>query len=458
MIFCRRRRDVACETSPIRTHDEVIKRYAKSPIAAKIEPTKSDVINGNNDTNSRLTKLEMNIKRFEDERHIFAMEKEKFEREKRHQEQQRFQRLLEFERKRSMQQLERDQLAMQAAAIAVAEIEKQRSALNQRHHANQRSGGGSKSRERSFSGGSNIIYAEDYESSTATSSSSRDGDFADFAPEVPYNGSDEPPLNSLEDMTEPLVEIKLNNNHVSNVEHDGSIANGSTTLKPAIELDQPDQADEPDQPNEPKQSLISRLLFGKKKTPAIKTHPKRMSYLHIRVDDGGPISVWRIVFVESPLVWHQVIETRQREWEQTMRLRNRCIANFLLLTIFFGLGGFVFRFVEGAFQNFYKCGVRRVKRDFLDHLWSSSQDLRLDPNFIYTERSKIWKKILMISFDFGQISEEDWKSLARIKLRGFEEELHIAHEAGLTSYSGLKAWTFINGVVYCLSVVTTIGR
>lgn len=55
------------------------------------------------------------------------------------------------------------------------------------------------------------------------------------------------------------------------------------------------------------------------------------------------------------------------------------------------------------------------------------------------------------------ISEDDWKSLARSKLRGFEEELHIAHEAGQTTYSGLKAWTFINGVVYCMTVVTTIG-
>lgn len=55
-------------------------------------------------------------------------------------------------------------------------------------------------------------------------------------------------------------------------------------------------------------------------------------------------------------------------------------------------------------------------------------------------------------------SEDDWKSLARSKLRGFEDELHVAHEAGLTSYSGLKSWTFINGVVYCMTVVTTIGE
>lgn len=328
----------------------------------------------------------MNIKRFEDERRIFAMEKEKLEREKRHMEQQRFQRLLEFERKRSMQQMEREQLAMQAAAIALAEIEKQRAGHHHhRHNHNhnhaiesrqQRIGSASsKSRERSFSGGSNIIYADDYESSTATSSSSRDGDFADFAPEIPFNSSDEPPLNSLEDIAAPLIETNNNHNHhqVSNIEYDGAKVNGSASLKPPSPPSH--------QPDQPKQSLVSRLIFGKTKTSTIKPCPKRMSYLHIRVDDGGPISIWRIIFVESPLVWHQVMEMHQREWEKTMRLRNRCIANFLLLVIFFGFGGLMFRFVEGAFENFYKCGVRRVKRDFVDHLWSSSQDLRLDSKF-----------------------------------------------------------------------------
>lgn len=317
----------------------------------------------------------MNLQRFEDERRIFAMEKEKFDREKRQLEQQRFQRLLEFERKRSMQQTEREQLAMQAASIALAEIEKQR-----RQHAieaRQRRIS-SKSRERSFSGGSNIIYADDYESSTATSSSSRDGDFADFAPEIPFTGGDEPPLNSVEDMTAPLIEkTDTHASHLSNIEYDGSAANGSASSKPSSPLS-------PTAPDQPQQSLVSRLIFGKTKSPPIKpmtSFPKRMSYLHIRVDDGGPISAWRIAFVESPLVWHQVMELNQREWERTMRLRNRCIANFLLLIIFFGFGGLMFRFVEGAFENFYKCGVRRVKRDFVDHLWSSSHDLRLDSHF-----------------------------------------------------------------------------
>ncbi|XP_055313427.1 uncharacterized protein LOC129574881 [Sitodiplosis mosellana] len=386
----RRRRDVACETSPIRGHDEVIKRYVKSPIV-KTE-SKMDAVNGR-DENSRLTKLEMNLKRFEDERKVFALEREKFEREKRHMEQMRFQRLLEFERKRSMQQSDREQLAIEAAAIALAEIEKQKIAMRHRR---------SKSRGSSFTGSTTEAYGDDYESSTATSSSSRDDDFKDheFANEIPFVNFDEPVD------IDPVPTFETNNVHVPTIE-------------------EPITTDEI-----PKQSLfLSRFLFGKAQPKKMTPIPSRKTYLRTRVDDGGPISVRRIVFVESPLVWQQVIELHQHEWNQMMRIRNRCIANFLLLCIFFGFGGLMFRFVEGAFENFYKCGVRRVKRDFVDHLWTSSHDL----------------------------SEDDWKSLARTKLRGFEDELHTAHEAGFKSYSGLKSWTFINGVVYCMTVVTTIG-
>ncbi|XP_031621642.1 uncharacterized protein LOC116339746 [Contarinia nasturtii] len=384
----RRHHDVACETSPIRTHDEVIKRYTKSPIV-KIEP-KTDPINGN-DQNSRLRKLEMNLQRFEDERKIFALEREKFEREKRQIEQMRFQRLLDFERKRSMQQREREQLAHEAAAIALAEIEKQRIVLEHQRHR--------RSKSKSSFNGSTETYADDYESSTATSSSSRADDFKDhdFANDIPFECLDE------------LPNIEPNFNY--------EIDDVQTVAEMESHVDVP------------KQSLLSRLIFGKAKPKTITPISNRKTYLRTRVDDGGPISIRRIIFIESPLVWHQVIELHQDEWDQMMRIRNRCIANFILLCIFFGVGGLMFRFIEGAFENFYKCGVRRVKRDFVDHLWSTSQDL----------------------------SEDDWKSLARSKLRGFEEELHSAHEAGLRSYSGLKSWTFINGVVYCMSVVTTIG-
>ncbi|KAM0730772.1 TWiK family of potassium channels protein 18 [Formica fusca] len=123
------------------------------------------------------------------------------------------------------------------------------------------------------------------------------------------------------------------------------------------------------------------------------------------------------------------VEQNPRETTIIRRLRNRCIAGLLLVMIYCGLGGFIFRFVEGAFESFYKCGVKRVKRDFLDSLWNYSHNLR----------------------------EDDWKSMARKKLMEFEEQLHTAHEAGLHSYSGQKSWSFLNAVAYCLTVITTIG-
>ncbi|XP_034937772.1 uncharacterized protein [Chelonus insularis] len=117
------------------------------------------------------------------------------------------------------------------------------------------------------------------------------------------------------------------------------------------------------------------------------------------------------------------------EIEIICKIRNKCIIQLILIIIYCGLGAFVFRFIEGAFETFYKCGVKRVKRDFLDSLWNYSHNLR----------------------------EDDWKSMARRKLMEFEEQLHAAHEAGVHSYSGQKSWTFLNAVVYCLTVITTIG-
>lgn len=111
-------------------------------------------------------------------------------------------------------------------------------------------------------------------------------------------------------------------------------------------------------------------------------------------------------------------------------LRNSCVAELIIVIIYCGLGAFLFRFTEGAFEMFYKCGVKRVKRDFLDSLWNYSHNLK----------------------------EEEWKSMARRKLMEFEEQLHEAHEAGVHSYSGQKSWSFLNAVVYCLTVITTIGR
>ncbi|KAI4462293.1 potassium channel subfamily k [Holotrichia oblita] len=117
------------------------------------------------------------------------------------------------------------------------------------------------------------------------------------------------------------------------------------------------------------------------------------------------------------------------EYNKIQALKRRCFFELILMMIICGLGGVMFKFVEGAFENFYKCGVKRVKRDFIDLLWVKSHNLR----------------------------EEDWKSLARNKLMVFEEELHTAHEAGIHSYTGQRSWSFLNGVIYSITVISTIG-
>jgi potassium channel subfamily K member 18 len=48
--------------------------------------------------------------------------------------------------------------------------------------------------------------------------------------------------------------------------------------------------------------------------------------------------------------------------------------------------------------------------------------------------------------------------MARTRLRKFEEELQVAFEAaGQSGYTGHTVWNFVNGVLYCWTVITTIG-
>jgi len=141
-------------------------------------------------------------------------------------------------------------------------------------------------------------------------------------------------------------------------------------------------------------------------------------------------AVWGPFFRETRQEWHKFLSEHGEQWDRITAQRNRCCGSLVVLFIYCGLGGLVFRFTEGAFEAFYKCGVKRVKRDFVDSLWLGSHHLL----------------------------EDEWKSQARKKLMELEAQLHAAHEAGVTTYSGQRAWSFLNAVLYCLTVVTTIGK
>lgn len=57
-------------------------------------------------------------------------------------------------------------------------------------------------------------------------------------------------------------------------------------------------------------------------------------------------------------------------------LRNKCIGHLILLILLLGFGGLIFRYTEGMSEDIYKCEVRKVKRDFIDNLWSFSHNMR----------------------------------------------------------------------------------
>ncbi|KAK1120071.1 hypothetical protein K0M31_012796 [Melipona bicolor] len=154
-------------------------------------------------------------------------------------------------------------------------------------------------------------------------------------------------------------------------------------------------------------------------------------FLQVRLDQPGKVTFMDFLMAMKDVVqeFKAFVAQNPKEANIVRELRNRCMTELMLVMIYCGLGAFIFRFTEGAFETFYKCGVKRVKRDFLDSLWNYSHNLR----------------------------EDDWKSMARRKLMEFEEQLHTAHEAGVHTYSGQRSWSFLNAVVYCLTVITTIG-
>lgn len=156
---------------------------------------------------------------------------------------------------------------------------------------------------------------------------------------------------------------------------------------------------------------------------------KRRRALLIYEEKKDDSFTWSEILGEMKDFWLDFLDDNPLEIRRIRLQINECVFYFGVMVLLCGVGGIVFRVTEGTFESQYKCGVKRVKRDFIDQLWVSSHSQR----------------------------EEDWKQTARARLRKFEEELQVAFEAGMKTYSGNTAWNFINGVIYSLTVVSTIG-
>lgn len=273
-----------------------------------------------------ISKFKRNLRRFEEERRRFEVEREKFEREKRDLvEKQRCRRLEEFERKRMLRQFQE------------AKEHEMHHHLSDNHHRPHHHN------VHNQSSGHETMESDDIDSI--------------FRPTVIRRKS----------QCSMLDRYKLDEEQQSTPVQCLTPLGVTPSVTPA--------AHEKVKP--PEQSLLHRLIFGKRSAMRAKAKSTiALEQWKPLPDDQMPSL--RYLMIEAVMIWRKLLHDHPAECRATRNLRNRCIIDFIILCLYLGAGGLLFRFVEGAFENFYKCGVRRVKRDFVDHLWHSSHNLRFD--------------------------------------------------------------------------------
>ncbi|XP_073812689.1 uncharacterized protein isoform X1 [Musca autumnalis] len=192
----------------------------------------------------------------------------------------------------------------------------------------------------------------------------------------------------------------------------------------------------------PEKPSFLRRLFGRKKKPEEPAPAKETSKEQEQLlappqtpkeseipDKLFSFAFLKVFLTEACQHWGKMKADHPQELKEMKKLRNKCFAHTVVLILLIGFGGLMFRYTEGTSEDIYKCEVRKVKRDFIDHLWTVSHNMR----------------------------EEDWKTLARNKLRKFEEELHTMGAMGIRYFPGQRSWNFVNCILYCWTVITTIG-
>jgi hypothetical protein len=99
----------------------------------------------------------------------------------------------------------------------------------------------------------------------------------------------------------------------------------------------------------------------------------------VEFDEKNPMKLWpyiKLLCREGRQIWSIHCRLHPNEWHHIKIEINKCLSELLLLLIFCGMGGVLFRYIEGNYEIMNKTGVKRVKRDFIDQLWLSSHNLR----------------------------------------------------------------------------------
>ncbi|KAK4018369.1 potassium channel subfamily K member 18 [Daphnia magna] len=144
------------------------------------------------------------------------------------------------------------------------------------------------------------------------------------------------------------------------------------------------------------------------------------------------VSLWRAtreIFRDSRSTWKNLLIECPSSWRTIRSGLSWCCLLLLVNGAFWLFGGLLFASLEGWHESRYKCGALRIRRHFIEELWEQSSIL----------------------------PEDEWRELARQRLIDFEDQLHEAFSAGLTSYTGKRTWGFWDAVAFSMTTVSTIG-
>ncbi|EFX79801.1 hypothetical protein DAPPUDRAFT_212348 [Daphnia pulex] len=144
------------------------------------------------------------------------------------------------------------------------------------------------------------------------------------------------------------------------------------------------------------------------------------------------VSLWRAtreIFRDSRSTLKYVLNECPASWRTIRSGMSWCCLLLIINGAFWLFGGLLFASLEGWHESRYKCGALRIRRHFIEELWEQSAIL----------------------------PEDEWRELARQRLIDFEDQLHEAFSAGLTSYTGKRTWGFWDAVAFSMTTVSTIG-
>lgn len=107
--------------------------------------------------------------------------------------------------------------------------------------------------------------------------------------------------------------------------------------------------------------------------------PATVDEVKLEKVDTTDMKFWPFVGLllrEARQVWRIHLKRHPSEWRRIRTDIGKCFSELVMLAMFCGMGGLVFRYIEGNYEMTNKAGVKRVKRDFIDQLWLSSHNLR----------------------------------------------------------------------------------